>query len=45
MDGLAQANIFIGHEEFKEGLWNALGEYDDCGPTSGVLCLCQGCND
>lgn len=29
MNGLAQANKLIGHEEFKEGLWNALGEYDE----------------
>lgn len=29
LNGLTQANKLIGHEEFKEGLWNAVGEYDE----------------
>lgn len=29
LNGLTQANKLIGHEEFKEGLWNAIGEYDE----------------
>ena len=29
LNGLTHANMLIGHEEFKEGLWNAVGEYDE----------------
>lgn len=29
LNGLTHANKLIGHEEFKGGLWNAVGEYDE----------------